>query len=314
MNKIILRLSNELGNQMFMYASALGVSKKLNRKLLIDNETAFLLKKNISKYGLDNFNIKSEIATDDYKFLGTYGYLKRKLLTKSDFYISRKKFLIEKKDKKKISSFDDEIFNMNFSKDVFMEGNFESEKYFSDIKHLIIEEFSFYNVEKYRKSPFFDILSNDNAVSICLRQNRFLEGKNNKNININTIESEKFSNEQINYINKSINFFKDKINNPVFYIWSNDFYNFDDSKFNSPINKVIHNSEFLQQIDKRALDLFLISLCKNHIVIPSSFNWWGAWLSSHSDKIILRPSENFFSTFEVNNKDFWPSDWIEIKP
>ena len=55
MNKIILRLSNELGNQMFMYASALGVSKKLNRKLLIDNETAFLLKKNISKYGLDNF-------------------------------------------------------------------------------------------------------------------------------------------------------------------------------------------------------------------------------------------------------------------
>ena len=35
---IILRTSNELGNQMFMYASAFNISKKLNRNLLIDND------------------------------------------------------------------------------------------------------------------------------------------------------------------------------------------------------------------------------------------------------------------------------------
>ena len=43
--KIILRLSNEIGNQMFMFASAFSISKKMNRQLLIDNETAFLSKK-----------------------------------------------------------------------------------------------------------------------------------------------------------------------------------------------------------------------------------------------------------------------------
>ena len=43
--KLIIRLSNEIGNQMFMYASAYSISKKLNRELLIDNETAFLSKK-----------------------------------------------------------------------------------------------------------------------------------------------------------------------------------------------------------------------------------------------------------------------------
>ena len=58
--KIILRLSNEIGNQMFMYASALSISKKMNRELLLDNETAFLLKKNISKYGLNNFKITAK--------------------------------------------------------------------------------------------------------------------------------------------------------------------------------------------------------------------------------------------------------------
>ena len=42
--KLILRLSNEIGNQMFMYASAFSIAKQINRDFFIDNETAFLLK------------------------------------------------------------------------------------------------------------------------------------------------------------------------------------------------------------------------------------------------------------------------------
>ena len=95
-NKLILRLSNEIGNQMFMYASSLGISKKLNRSLLIDDETAYLLKKNISKYGLNNFTITSEIAPNNYKFLGVSGYIKRKVLKKIDIFRTNKNFLIEK--------------------------------------------------------------------------------------------------------------------------------------------------------------------------------------------------------------------------
>ena len=49
-NKLIIRLSNEMGNQMFMYASAYSISKELKRTLYIDDETAFLSKKNVSKF------------------------------------------------------------------------------------------------------------------------------------------------------------------------------------------------------------------------------------------------------------------------
>ena len=58
-NKLIIRLSNEMGNQMFMYASAYSISKELNRSLYIDDETAFLSKKSVSKFGLNLFNISS---------------------------------------------------------------------------------------------------------------------------------------------------------------------------------------------------------------------------------------------------------------
>ena len=72
---LIIRISNGLGNQLFMYASAYGMSKKLSRKLLIDNESSFKSTKNISDYLLNNFNITSEIASDKNKFKSLYGYL-----------------------------------------------------------------------------------------------------------------------------------------------------------------------------------------------------------------------------------------------
>ena len=84
------------------------------------------------------------------------------------------------------------------------------------------------------------------------------------------------------------------------------------SLFDTKLIKVFHNQKKIEDIDKRALDLFLISKCNHHITIPSSFNWWGAWLCQKSDKIICRPDDNFFSDFFVNNKDFWPTKWIKI--
>ena len=76
---IILRLSNEVGNQMFMYAAAYSIAKKMNRSLFLDDQTAFLLKKNISSYGLNYFKINAPIVSDNFKFKNTKGYLKRKI-------------------------------------------------------------------------------------------------------------------------------------------------------------------------------------------------------------------------------------------
>ena len=306
--KLTVRISNELGNQMFMYASSYAIAKKLNRLLLVDDESAFLTRKNISKYGLGEFEISSKIANKENKFLGTKGYLKRKILKKIDLFKSSKSFFVEPKDTNKKTEFNDQIYNFKLSNNLYLEGYFESEKYFEDIKDNIHQEFTFLRREMYKKSMFFNILNNENSVSICLRQNRFIEGKN-RNTEANRVKSEKFKKEQISYINKSIDYLKSMIKNPTFYLWSNDLKNIDITMFNSKVTKVTHKDEFLSKVDQRSLDLFLISQCNHHIVIPSSFNWWGAWLSQRIDKIICRPNENFFSNFKLNNRDFWPVHW-----
>ena len=54
--------------------------------------------------------------------------------------------------------------------------------------------------------PFYPKLNIKNSVSICLRQNRFLEGKNKKKDTNNYFKSENFNLEQISYINQCIDF------------------------------------------------------------------------------------------------------------
>ncbi len=310
MNKFIVRISNEIGNQMFMYASTFALAQKLNRELYIDDETAFLSRKNISKYALNNFKLSAKKASKKNKFVGINGYIKRKILKKINPLLKKKIFYLEPKNINKVSNFDTNIFSQNYAKEVYLEGYFETEKYFRDFRDKLLEEFSFVDEDIFRKSVFYNQLVKENSVAICLRQNRFIEGKNHQNTELIRL-SNQFRDEQIEYINKSINFIEKKIKKPTFFLWSNDLDNIDMTKFRSDIIKINHDSS-INNLDKRALDLYLISQCNHHITIPSSFNWWGAYLSKRSNNIICRPDDSFFSNFYVNNKDFWPSNWINI--
>ena len=63
--KIILRLSNEIGNQMFMYANAFSLAKRFGYKLFIDNTSGFFQAKNRTfgrAFGLNSFNLRVELA------------------------------------------------------------------------------------------------------------------------------------------------------------------------------------------------------------------------------------------------------------
>ena len=58
-------------------------------------------------------------------------------------------------------------------------------------------------------------------------------------------------------------------------------------------------------------DMQLMSMCKHNIIANSSFSWWGAWLNSNPDKIIIAPSR-WFNDTKINTKDLLPESWIQI--
>ena len=300
--KVIVRIAEGLGNQLFMYANSLSLSKKINYNLFIDNESGYFQKKNIRSYQLNNFNIDTPICENKYKFNNQLKNIKRKILIKLDKYKKKKTFLLEKRDYLKKTRFID-YSQDNFSNTLYIEGHYESEKYFYDLKNILIEKFTLKNQHIYQKNEYFKLIENNkNVISICVRQNRFSERRSNISDHNQKRKSDEFTKSTINYIKRSVNYIDQKIDNAKYLVWSNDFSNlreyFPSEKFT-----------FVDIRENKSLsDFYLLLNCKNFIVGPTSFHWWPAWLNSRENSIIIRPKDIDIS----NNSDFWPNKWTPL--
>ena len=80
--KLIIRLSNNIGNQMFMFAAGYATSKLLKRKFYFDNLSSYKSRKNIYTYALDGFEIPDNITSSGGNFMNINGYLRRKIKKK----------------------------------------------------------------------------------------------------------------------------------------------------------------------------------------------------------------------------------------
>jgi hypothetical protein len=166
----------------------------------------------------------------------------------------------------------------------------------------LLGEFSIKNQNQFLNNIYLNMINRFNVISICIRQHRFSDTIKNKNSKNAIDKSNFFVQQTVDYIYKSINFFENKVKNPLFLIWSNDFDGLE--KFFDP-NKFI----FVQNKNNKVLaDFYLLTRCKYFIVGPSTFHWWGAWLSNFNDKIVVRPK----NINPSNNLDFWPESWISI--
>ncbi len=295
--KIIVRIAEGIGNQLFMYAHAYALSKKINYDLYIDNTSGYFQKKNIRSYELDKFNINTSLSDKKYRFDNFLLNLNRNLLKKIDIYKTNKSFLIESKDRNKITNYYDTA-KLNFSDTLYVEGYYETEKYFKDFANDLKKKFTINEKYLEKNNKYIDLVKNSSSVSISVREHRFSERRQ-----INYSKSIKFVQNTVNYINKAVIFFKNKIPNAKFFIWSNDF---------AGLNEYFDENEFIfikNNTNKSINDFNLFKYAKHFIVGPTSFHWWGAWLNQNRNKICVRPPDNLNPS---NNKDFWPESWIKI--
>ena len=302
--KLVVRIANGLGNQLFTYASAYAFAKQLNRELLIDEKSGFLNEERKIKYELNYFNITSKLSANEYKFDNQLKNIKRFLLKRIDKFSRTKKFLIENRNNKKETEFSNNYLKRSYKDVVFLEGYFQSEKYFINYKNNIIQEFSFKKQIKTHNLELQKLILNNNSVLVHIRQHAFSETSKKISREENLLKSDLHTRENIKHNLKAIQYFKTKIDNAKFFVFSNDFKNLKNIFIGDEYYFVDQNIK-LEPI----YDFYLMTLCKHFIVSPSTYSWWATWLSKSENKICIRPPNSRDMSL---NKDVIPEDWINI--
>jgi hypothetical protein len=295
-----MKLMGGLGNQMFQYS--------LGRKLsLINND---ILKLDISdyhndihkikrEYKLKYFNIIENIATsDEIQKLKSIYFSKNKIFSKTLNKIKNKLNIRPKTyiKEKFTNMFDPEIFNLKGN--VYLEGYWQNEKYFYDIRDVLLKEFTL----KYEPSKrFYELLTQiqaTQAVAMHIRGGDYVRDRETANFHGVL---------PINYYIKAIEIIKSKLNDPFFYIFS------DDLEYANVILEKLRIKCYLVSQFKLPdyEELVLMSKFKCFIIANSSFSWWGAWLSNFPDKIVIAP-RIWFNNKKMRNINIAPESWIKI--
>jgi hypothetical protein len=274
-----------MGNQMFQYAASRAVSLRLSTDLYLN--LRYFRKRNGPDhrgYSLDKFTIHAHEASPLQIFPLSDGVqsVRKKLFSSysSGYY------------KEPSPTYDSAILNVNGN--VRTVGLFQSEKYFADYTDVIRKDFSLKEPLPDTFQPVLDNMRGTQSVSIHIRRGDY--AYSNPYNYILPLE----------YYHHAIKIIKAKIQNPVFFVFSDD-----------PAwvveNLSIGNSAIVS--GKGTADyheLVLMSRCKHHIIANSTFSWWGAWLNPNLEKIVIAPQDWYSRQKMAEAPDLILDTWVKV--
>lgn len=280
---IIIEMCGGLGNQMFQYA--LYTKLKMSGKEVKLDLSYFQEKNALRKFELDIFRIDYEIASDRE----ICKYKKNGILNRLFGLKTNKKEYIENLDtgfQPIVLSFDDK----------YLQGYWQCEKYFKDIRNVLLDKFTFpFNDDNSRCKEILMQIQHTESVSLHVRRGDYLSEQNIKIYgNICTLS----------YYRNAITYIKQKIKNPVFFLFTNDADWVKEHILEEDMVIVDCNTG-----NRDYLDMFLMSQCRHNIIANSSFSWWGAWLNQNAEKIVMSPSR-WFKNHETT--DIICEGWVRL--
>lgn len=76
---------------------------------------------------------------------------------------------------------------------------------------------------------------------------------------------------------------------------------------------IVGNNIFYSKLGNSFADMRAMSLCRNNIIVNSTFGWWGAWLNNHPEKVVIAPSKWFGPAYkDVVADDIIPETWLKL--
>jgi len=301
---IIVALSGGLGNQLFQYATAKSIALNLNCTLKIDNswfkkihiieDFSHENATTIRDYSLKHFKIDSQIAGESLlNWIQRFRiYSKKSKLFKAIGNIFLKQFQYQY-----ITSNEFSIEKIQSEKRVYLNGYWQNNTIIEENREQLLREFKLRDDINSENKTFLDQIKKTNAVAIHFRRGDYINKPNSKKLHVNL--SDQYYDEAIEQMNSNIK-------NPYYYIFSDDI-NWVRNNIRLP-----ENIKFIDSDSGEHEHLYLMSQCNHFIIANSTYSWWGAWLSTSQNKIVISP-KYWYNDFNLNDKIIRiPEDWIKI--
>jgi hypothetical protein len=286
---VIINVIGGLGNQMFQYS--------FYQSLLNKGVDAYLDLSEFKTYKLHNgFELERIFDLSSVRIASA---------TEVEKYTDRKKDFLSRKRRKLFGSKRSHIREHRFMpamlhkhNNLYLDGYWQSAEYFSHIEFLIRDEFRFDDDYCEENTKLIEKARQTESVSIHIRRGDYIS-------NPKVYESYGHLCD-LDYYNKAIAIIKSKIENPTFFVFSNDM---NWVKDNIELPRTTEFVNLNQGVDSFR-DMQIMSECRHNIIANSSFSWWGAWLNNNPTKTVIAPTPWMLKDTMTYQRT--PANWQEI--
>jgi hypothetical protein len=291
-NLIIVRLNGGLGNQLFQYAAGFSLARITGTDLKLDLSvfsTSSSLRQTFRNPDILDYCISARIATAE-----EVGRLRNPLGSLSEIW----RLFLQKGCKRYYPDWHPEVMNMKG--DVYLDGYFQCEKYFSGCLEGLVNEFSLRPDKVVDILPMSErILRMQNSVSLHVRRGDYIRNPQHEictvdyfQVALSTVAAEVGQHQAV--------VFSDDV------AWVRANLDLDPDALLVSDERKPDGTNFTP-----AEELTLMSKCRHHIISNSTFSWWGAYLNMNPRKIVIAPSVWNRSRI-YPHKNILPVSWQRI--
>jgi hypothetical protein len=286
---IVVAMFGGLGNQLFQYASARALAARRGTELVLDTGWYDNIPASATKreFELSRYPLSARIATPFEAAIGRmyWGRILRRLPMPRPWPVIRDKE----------QGFDPALLGAPDRS--YLYGYWQSHRYFEDIAGLLRSEL----VPSGDPTPGYAELAAHiratNSVSVHVRRGDYVSNPQAAKLHGTCTPA---------YYERAIGRMTAEVPEAHFYVFSDDpAWARENLVFERPATIVDFG------IDSDACrDLWLMSLCRHHIVANSSFSWWGAWLAGRPDGLVLAPEHWYSDGREL--AEHIPQSWQRV--
>ncbi len=291
---IVTRLVGGLGNQMFQYSVGRALARRHGQELWMDIHD--VSRDPDRSYALGPFRIEERLAgwRQRWPFQSPFQRVRRRLRRLAGLDWQASTGWIQE------AGFHYQELSLDPRRDYYLNGYWQSEKYFRDAADILRREFRLKDEAEGVNAEMLARIRDHLSVSLHVRRGDYVQKPAT----------------QAFHGSCSLEYYRaaaDRIagwagGRPTFFAFSDDpDWVEANLKLSYPLVLVRHNPPQVAHEDLR-----LMSACQHHVTANSSFSWWGAWLGDHPAKRVVCP-RRWFNEFSGNDdRDLAPEGWERI--